>query len=88
MFQAKALRQALEALDEGPSFETSSFYLFFSGSNITTQHSNFTLVLVQTVLVYVNKCTPYIHQSVCTPDLSTLYISVGVVPYFIILLCG
>jgi hypothetical protein len=32
-------------LDEGPSLETSSFWLFISGSNITTQHSNFTLVL-------------------------------------------
>ena len=29
----------LLTLDEGPSLEMSSFCLFFSGSNITTQHS-------------------------------------------------
>ena len=32
-------------VDERPSLETSSFCLFISGSNVTTQHSNFTLVL-------------------------------------------
>ena len=45
-------RSLLLTLEEGPSLETSSFCLFISGSNITTQHSNFTLVpptLVQTV---------------------------------------
>jgi hypothetical protein len=43
-FRAKALRQELVVLtlDEGPSLEMSSFCLsVFSGSNITTQHSNY-----------------------------------------------
>ena len=49
--KAKGLRSKE---DEGPSLETSSFCLFFSGSNITTQHSIFTLVLLQTVLLIMH----------------------------------
>jgi hypothetical protein len=33
-------KQKLDVSNEGPSLETSSFCLFISGSNITTQHSN------------------------------------------------
>ena len=45
MFRAKALRQELlrQELVAGPSLEMSSFCLFISDSNITTQHSIFTL---------------------------------------------
>jgi hypothetical protein len=62
-FRAKALRQELtkglrskRRADEGPSLETSSFCLFFKGSNINSaQHFHIGTIptLVQTVLVYL-----------------------------------
>jgi hypothetical protein len=39
--------QKLNVLSEGPSLEMSSFCLFFSGSNIATQHSNCNCIPLQ-----------------------------------------